>query len=136
MNDDASSEQNALSCTRRHTKDGLAIFRTPFTIIKDLTFQASLQLHTLISFDRRHPTSTDSSINLLDPVFRSITDMDNDNYNPLRANPPAGDQHLNSSGSKWLWAVFALFAVSWVSSLANIPHPPITVLVPVLTVCS
>jgi len=31
----------------------------------------------------------------------------------LRTNPPAGDQYLSDGGSNWLWAVFAIFALSF-----------------------
>ncbi|PKK48010.1 hypothetical protein CI102_5511 [Trichoderma harzianum] len=30
----------------------------------------------------------------------------------LTTNPPAGDQHLSVHGSDWLWAVFAVFAIT------------------------
>jgi bacteriorhodopsin len=32
----------------------------------------------------------------------------------LRTNPPAGDEYLTDGGSNWLWAVFAIFALSFV----------------------
>lgn len=33
----------------------------------------------------------------------------------LNTNPPSGDQHLTTNGSNWLWAVCAVFAVSWLA---------------------
>jgi len=33
----------------------------------------------------------------------------------LNVNPPAGDQYLLEHGSDWLWAVTAIYAVSFVS---------------------
>ena len=37
--------------------------------------------------------------------------------NALTTNPPAGDEYLSENGSNWLWAVTALYAVSFVSHL-------------------
>ena len=35
----------------------------------------------------------------------------------LRVNPPQGDQYLSDGGSDWLWAVFTVFALSFVCTL-------------------
>jgi len=37
----------------------------------------------------------------------------------LNINPPAGDQALSTNGSNWLWAVTAIYAVTFVSPLAS-----------------
>lgn len=34
----------------------------------------------------------------------------------LDINPPAGDEHLTTAGSDWLWAVTAVFVLEFVSS--------------------
>jgi len=34
----------------------------------------------------------------------------------LRVNPPQGEEYLTEGGSNWLWAVFAIFALSFVST--------------------
>lgn len=36
----------------------------------------------------------------------------------LNVNPPAGDQQLSVNGSDWLWAVTAVFIVSWLAMFA------------------
>jgi len=36
----------------------------------------------------------------------------------LNVNPPAGDQQLSVGGSDWLWAVAAVFIVSWLAMFA------------------
>lgn len=41
----------------------------------------------------------------------------------LRINPPAGDQHLNTHGSNWLWAVMAIFIVSYVRATVRLGWP-------------
>lgn len=33
----------------------------------------------------------------------------------LNDNPPAGDQTLSTGVSDWLWAITAVFVLSWVS---------------------
>jgi bacteriorhodopsin len=35
----------------------------------------------------------------------------------LNVNPPAGDQNLSEHGSDWLWAVTAIYVVSFVSQV-------------------
>jgi bacteriorhodopsin len=34
----------------------------------------------------------------------------------LNVNPPAGDEQLSVDGSNWLWAVTAVYALSFVSA--------------------
>ena len=36
----------------------------------------------------------------------------------LDLNPPAGDAHITTHASDWLWAVFAIMLVSWLAALA------------------
>jgi hypothetical protein len=42
-----------------------------------------------------------------------LTFRDND---ALDVNPPDGDQYLSKGGSNWLWAVMAIFALTFVSN--------------------
>lgn len=35
----------------------------------------------------------------------------------LRNNPPAGDAHITTHASDWLWAVFAIMLLSWLTVL-------------------
>ncbi|KAK3988144.1 hypothetical protein QBC44DRAFT_329849 [Cladorrhinum sp. PSN332] len=46
----------------------------------------------------------------------AILDARND---ALRTNPPAGEQHLSTNGSNWLWAVTALFGVTLLALFAH-----------------
>lgn len=48
----------------------------------------------------------------------------------LRTNPPAGDAHITTHASDWLWAVFALMLLFWFVSLGwaysvRPYHPPL-----------
>jgi len=44
----------------------------------------------------------------------AILPRDND---ALNVNPPAGDNYLTTNGSNWLWAVTAIYALTFVSAL-------------------
>lgn len=52
----------------------------------------------------KHPDADDSTMFLVPR-----------NNQALNINPPAGDEHLTTGGSDWLWAVTAVFALAFVS---------------------
>ena len=42
----------------------------------------------------------------------------------LDINPPAGDSHLSKGGSDWLWAVTAIYTLSFVCIVLILTPPP------------
>lgn len=47
----------------------------------------------------------------------------------LDNNPPAGDAHITTHASDWLWAVFAIMLLSWLAALGwafsvRVPRSP------------
>ncbi|KAG9312324.1 hypothetical protein JVU11DRAFT_7640 [Chiua virens] len=48
---------------------------------------------------------------------RSIFRVDDSDNDALQVNPPAGDRHITTHASDWLWAVFAVMLLSWFGAL-------------------